>query len=342
MSSALPAQAASSEGGDVGVAPNSVVDELRGAIENLSAGDGDAFYRLASAIDGELEIEHVLEVLYRMSIESGCLLGPTRNLANLLSNRGHEAEARVWYRQALEAGDPLASFLMAQSYEADGDLDSARGWYQKDPLNPLVPVRLARVLRAQGNAKRARQVLKEGAAFSPEAAVEWVAQGRISNAEAIELLERHLREGAVDVLIPLADLYEKAGRRADAEGALRWSLESGEPNAAHNLALFLWENGREQEGVELWVQAANAGDAMAVRALGRRDIARFIRREARCDRRLASDGRRARVIGLMFVGGIAGVALGSRSRANGVKRRRGSVSAWHWLKHLDSARGQRW
>jgi hypothetical protein len=138
-----------------------------------------------------------------------------------------------------------------------------------------------------------------------------VEQGKLSDAEAIELLEGHLRKGSIDVLIPLADLYEKVGRWADAEGALRWSLESGEPNALHNLALFLWEDGRQQEGLDLWTRAADAGDAMATSALQRRDVARYQRREARSARHLAPTRQQAREAVLLSLGAVAGAALAS-------------------------------
>ena len=84
---------------------------------------------------------------------------------------------------------------------------------------------------------------------------------------AINLLEKHLQNGEVDVLIVLADLYSKAGNPEKEIELLRRSVAEGEPNALHNLGLALWQSGHTREGKALLKKAAQHGDKLSPKAL---------------------------------------------------------------------------
>jgi hypothetical protein len=77
--------------------------------------------------------------------------------------------------------------------------------------------------------------------LSAEAAVELVTvTDELDLGSSVRLLERHLANGGqVDVLIPLTDLYSKAGRRDKEIELLRRSVSEGEPSALHILGLAL-------------------------------------------------------------------------------------------------------
>jgi hypothetical protein len=152
--------------------------------------------------------------------------------------------------------------------EGRGELVEAEAMYRLAASDPWTPVRHARVLRALGRDAEADALIVKGRSFSPEAATDWAKMPGVSIDDAIALLERHLDEGAEDVCIRLARLYEEREDIDRAIATLRRGIAAGERNAPHNLAVTLRYNGRR--GCLPWfLLAASEGDAMSIRWLRR-------------------------------------------------------------------------
>lgn len=124
-----------------------------------------------------------------------------------------------------------------------------------------------RAYRALGAENTALRILLEAKEKNPEAAVELALSGELEVDELIKLLVRHMDEGGVDVLIPLANLYGTKGHATDEIELLHRAVAAGEPNALHNLGLALWQAGHRQEGRTLLKEAAQSGDRLAAQAL---------------------------------------------------------------------------
>lgn len=241
--------------------PDDVEDDVRRAL----AGDPEALFNLANDL-GRATVSEVREVLYRVAIERG-VLGARLNLANMLDADGRTAEAIDCYSRAYDEGDPMAAFALGQAFADLDDLENARTWFERAADHPATPLRLAVVLEGLGLGDQAAVVLERAAPTNAEAAVGWVHRGRVTGADAIELLELHLDRGEIDVAVPLASLYEDEGRIGEAVTLLRRSAAAGEPHAWHNLALLLWETGERDEAIRCWDRASTDGDEMARAAL---------------------------------------------------------------------------
>ena len=132
----------------------------------------------------------------------------------------------------------------------------------------LATLAAARSYRALGDEESAVKVLREGSEISAEAAVEYIhTTNELDLETAINLLEKHLQNGEVDVLIVLADLYSKAGNPEKEIELLRRSVAEGEPNALHNFGLALWQSGHTREGKALLKKAAQQGDKLSPKVL---------------------------------------------------------------------------
>ncbi|CAH0271264.1 hypothetical protein SRABI83_03655 [Arthrobacter sp. Bi83] len=83
----------------------------------------------------------------------------------------------------------------------------------------------------------------------------------------INLREKHLENGKVEVLIVLADLYSKVGNPQTEIELLRRSVAEGEPSALHNLGFALWNSGQVREGRALLKKAAQQGDKLSPKVL---------------------------------------------------------------------------
>lgn len=207
-----------------------------------------------------------IELLYQLAIDAG-VTDALLNYGSFLWGEGKPKQAIPLLEQAYEADDPHAALTLGQIYFELNDAKTAITWFERSGDHPYVPVRLSRAYRALGAENTALRILLEVKDTNHEAAVELVLNGELEVDESIELLERHMDEGGVDVLIPLANLYGTKGRAADEIELLRRAVTAGEPNALHNLGLALWQAGHRQEGKTLLKKAAQNGDQLAVHTL---------------------------------------------------------------------------
>lgn len=251
-------------------------------------GDPGGIFNLANELSRTPRAD-VVDTLYRLAIARG-VVGAPLNYGWFLTREGRHREALAQFTAAHEAGDPLAPFHLGETYWTMGRHRDAVTWLEQAGSREGVALRLARSYRALGDATKAERVLLEAKDRDAEAAVELVtSSGVLARPAAIALLERHLERGAVDVLIPLAELYSRDGDTATEIRLLRRSVEEGEPNAAHNLGLALWRAGRLREGRMLLKEAAARGDRLS------QDRLRRIHGERRAQlRRLKREAKRAR------------------------------------------------
>lgn len=251
-------------------------------------GDTGGIFNLANELSRTPGAD-VVDTLYRLAIVRGVAEAPL-NYGWFLTREGRHREALSQFTAAHEAGDPLAPFHLGETYWTMGRHRDAVTWLEQAGPRDGVALRLARSYRALGDAAKAEQVLLEAKDRDAEAAVELIATtGVLIRPAAIALLESHLERGAVEVLIPLAELYSCGGDTATEIRLLRRSVDEGEPNAVHNLGLALWRAGHLREGRALLSEAAARGDRLS------QDRLRQIRGERRVQlRRLKREAERAR------------------------------------------------
>jgi len=240
--------------------------DFQSSVEMILSGDPDGLFNAANDLR-HISTSEAVEVLYRLAIEHG-VKEAYLNYGALLRDINRPKEALVQFEKAHEVGDPKAAFALG---EMNGEMErhgEAIKWLQLADSNPFVPLRLARSYRALGDEVSAVKVLREGSETSAEAAVEYIqTTNELDLDGSINLLEKHLQNGDVDVLIVLADLYSEAGNPAKEIELLRRSVAAGEPNALHNLGLALWQSGHTREGKILLKKAAQQGDKLSPKIL---------------------------------------------------------------------------
>ncbi|MHA7305693.1 tetratricopeptide repeat protein [Arthrobacter sp. TMN-49] len=235
-------------------------------MEMILSGDPDGLFNAANDLQ-QISTSEAAEVLYRLAIERG-VKEAYLNYGALLRDANRPKEALVQFEKAHAAGDPMAAFALGEmNWEMARPAETIK-WLQLAGSSPFVPLRLARSYRALGDEVSAVKVLREGSETSAEAAVEYIqTTNELDMNDAISLLEKHLQNGEVDVLIVLADLYSKVGNPAKEIELLRRSVAAGEPNALHNLGLALWQAGNTREGKMLLKKAAQQGDKLSPKVL---------------------------------------------------------------------------
>ena len=182
------------------------------SVELILSGDPDGLFNAANDLR-QISTSEAVEVLYRLAIEQG-VKEAYLNYGALLRDINRPMEALVAVREAHEVGDPKAAFALGEMNWAMERYADAIKWLRLAGSNPLVPLRLARWYRALGDEVSAVKVLREGSETSAEAAVEYIhTSNELDLESAINLLEKHLQNGEVDVLIVLADLYSKRAIR---------------------------------------------------------------------------------------------------------------------------------
>lgn len=240
--------------------------DFRSSVELILSGDPDGLFNAANDLR-QVSTSEAVEVLYRMAIEQG-VKEAYLNYGVFLRDIDRPKEALVQFEKAHAAGDPKAAFALGETnWEMERHAEAIK-WLRLAGSNPAVPLRLARSYRALGDEESAVKVLREGTKTSAEAAVEYIhTTNELDLESAINLLEKHLQNGEVDVLIVLADLYSKTGNPEKEIELLRRSVAEGEPNALHNLGLALWQSGHTREGKALLKKAAQQGDKLSPKVL---------------------------------------------------------------------------
>jgi tetratricopeptide (TPR) repeat protein len=240
--------------------------DFRSSVELILSGDPDGLFNAGNDLR-QVSTSEAVEVLYRMAIEQG-VKEAYLNYGVFLRDIDRPKEALVQFEKAHAAGDPKAALALGETNWEMQRHPEAIKWLRLAGSNPAVPLRLARSYRALGDEESAVKVLREGSETSAEAAVEYIhTTNELDLESAINLLEMHLQNGEVDVLIVLADLYSKAGNPEKETELLRRSVAEGEPNALHNLGLALWQSGHAREGKALLKKTAQHGDKLSPKAL---------------------------------------------------------------------------
>jgi tetratricopeptide (TPR) repeat protein len=240
--------------------------DFQSSVEMIQSGDPDGLFNAANDLR-QISKSEAVEVLYQLAIAHG-VNEAYLNYGTLLHDMNRSKEALVQFEKAHAAGDPNAAFALGEVNWEMGRHTEAIKWLQLAGSNPFVPLRLASSYRATGDELSAVKVLREGSETSAEAAVEYIQTTKELDLDsAINLLEKHLQNGEVDVLVVLADLYSKAGNAAKEIELLRRSVEAGEPNALHNLGLALWQSGNTREGKTLLKKAAQQGDKLSSKVI---------------------------------------------------------------------------
>jgi tetratricopeptide (TPR) repeat protein len=240
--------------------------DFRSSVELILSGDPDGLFNAANDLL-EISRPEAVEALYRLAIEAG-VKEAYLNYGSFLRDINRPKEALVQFEKAHAVGDPKAAYFLGETnWEMQRHREAIK-WLLLAGNNPYVPLRLARAYRALGDEDSAAKVLREGSQTSAEAAVEFIhTTSELDLESAISLLQKHLDNGAVDVLIVLADLYSKAGNQEKEIELLRRSVAEGEPNAMHNLGLALWQSGHTREGKALLKKAAQQGDKLSPKVL---------------------------------------------------------------------------
>ncbi|MFE5839324.1 tetratricopeptide repeat protein [Arthrobacter sp. NPDC056493] len=240
--------------------------DFRSSVELILSGDPDGLFNAANDLR-QISKSEAVEFLYRMAIEQG-VKEAYLNYGVFLHEMDRSKEALVQFEKAHAVGDPKAAFALGETnWEMERHAEAIK-WLRLAGSHPAVPLRLAMSYRAMGDEESAVKVLREGSETSAEAAVEYIdTTNELDLESAIRLLEKHLQNGEVDVLIMLAVLYSKAGNPDKEIELLRRSVAEGEPNALHNLGLALWQAGHAREGKALLKKAAQQGDKLSPKVL---------------------------------------------------------------------------
>jgi tetratricopeptide (TPR) repeat protein len=240
--------------------------DFRSSVEMILSNDPDGLFNAANDLT-QISKSAAIEVLYLMAIENG-VKEAYLNYGWFLRDINRTNDALAQFHKAMEVGDPQAAYHLGETYLEIGRHLDAIKWLRLAGDNLFVPLRLARAYRGVGDELSAVEVLREGQETSPEAAVELIhTTDDLDLQAAISLLEKHLENGAVEVLIVLADLYLQAGDPEKEIELLRRSVAEGEPNALHNLGIALWNSGQTREGRALLKKAAQQGDKLSPKVL---------------------------------------------------------------------------
>lgn len=244
------------------------INSFKSSIDQILENDADGLFNAANDLQ-EITKNDAIEVLYTMAIERE-VTEAYLNFGMFLTANNRTKEAMVQFILAHENGDPMAAVALGQAYLDAGNPSAAVNWLRKAGENPYAPLRLAQAYRALGNESSAVEVLLNGSSYSSEAATELITTtNELDLPTSIQLLEHHLDNGEVDVLIPLANLYSLLGQKDKEIELLRRSVEEGESNAMHNLGVALSESGNDREGHKVLLAAARSGDKISAGTLRR-------------------------------------------------------------------------
>ncbi|NKY88160.1 SEL1-like repeat protein [Nocardia veterana] len=180
------------------------------------------------------------EELFRQAFEAGDPVA-AHDLGMLLATRGDDAGAEEWVRRAAELGVPDSAFELGCLEQRRNDLIAAEHWYR----------------RAADNGHR-DSLLNLGI----------LRQDRGDHAEAIACFTRAWEMGADKAAFNLGRLYDDGG---DPESATIWygrAAERGNGGAAFNLGFVRQDLGDSEGHLAAWRRAAECLHPRAAYALG--------------------------------------------------------------------------
>jgi tetratricopeptide (TPR) repeat protein len=194
------------------------------------------------------------------------------NLGSVLQTLGDLAGAMRAFREAFQAGDvegALAlAFCLREQAEPEQAMTAARDaaaagslaaagvlacWEWDESLDPAL-----------------EPALRAGAAYYPSARADLAellcSTGRVT--EACEVLEQGAKLGEQESWLPLGNLYaDEFGDFTAARDAYLGGIAAGDTHCHHNLGVLLVAQGLTDDAEEQFRLGAEAGDALASRAL---------------------------------------------------------------------------
>ncbi|MEJ5867670.1 tetratricopeptide repeat protein [Pseudokineococcus sp. 5B2Z-1] len=218
-----------------------LTDAVKAYQRALAAGETDAWLNLGACLDDLGDLVAAMDA-YRGAAAAGDLTGYVQ-LAHLLREHDEGELAVEALSTAAEEGSDLAAAVLA-CWEWDRTLDPTLELRLRAGAEHYSSARadLADLLRSTGRPEEARAELERGCAA-----------------------------GQRDCWLPLGNhLADHAGDPVAAEAAYRAGIDAGDSNCHHNLAILLLDLGRTHDAITHLRAGADAGDALAARAL--RDV----------------------------------------------------------------------
>jgi TPR repeat protein len=182
------------------------------------------------------------EELFRQAFEAGHPVAAYDLGAGLL-DRGDRAGAKTWYRRAAEHGVPAAAFEVGYLEERAGDLDKAERWYRQ---------------AAEGG--HSGGILNLGVLL----------ENRGEVPAALDLYHRAWDLGDARAAFNIGKIHDNDGK-GDQDKAAEWyerAAERGNGGAAYNLGHVRHDQGDLAAQVAAWQRAADLGHPKAAYSLG--------------------------------------------------------------------------
>ena len=211
------------------------------------------------------------ENFYLQAIEKGNIIS-LYNLANLYTDEGRIKEAESFYLQAIEKGNIDSLNNLALLYNDEGRIKEAENYYlqaiEKEEINALY--NLANLYFDEGRKKEAEdyylQAIEKGHIEALfNLAILYKKEGR--NQEAENYYLRAIEKGDIDAMNNLAILYKNEGRSQEAENYYLQAIEKGDIDALYNLANLYGEESRKKEAESYYLQAIEKGNSKALNNL---------------------------------------------------------------------------
>ncbi|MGV9453267.1 tetratricopeptide repeat protein [Streptomyces sp. NPDC003635] len=215
------------------------------------------------------------EKWWRTAAEAGSAEA-ANELGVLLSTRGDRAEGAIWYAKGAEGGHAFAMYNLAHWLAEQGDAQGAKEWYERaaDAGRVQALNNLGLLHRREGDLAAAETVLRRavdaGDVLGLLNLVSLLISGERPGEARALLLDRL---GDPDVAEETVEFAMRAGSPLVARTVLLWAAEAGRSDAAHNLGLFHYVDGKPEEAERWWRVAApdipssayNVGSLMAER-----------------------------------------------------------------------------
>ncbi|MDN3357733.1 tetratricopeptide repeat protein [Actinomadura sp. DC4] len=182
------------------------------------------------------------EVLFRQAFEAGHPVA-AYDLGTALLDRGDRNGAKTWYRRAAEQGVPAAAFEVGYLEERGGDLDEAERWYRR---------------------------AAEGGHRSGTLNLGVLVEDRGDVPAALELYQRAWELGDSMAAFNIGKIHDDDGR-GDLAKAAEWygrAAERGNGGAAYNLGHVRQDQGDTAAQAAAWRRAADLGHPKAACSLG--------------------------------------------------------------------------
>ncbi|WP_329251252.1 tetratricopeptide repeat protein [Actinoallomurus sp. NBC_01490] len=214
------------------------------------------------------------EGLFRQAFEAGDPVA-AYHFGNGLADRGDDAGAETWYRRAAEQGVAAAAFEMGYLEESRGGQDEAERWYRRaaDGGDRSGTLNLAALLEKRGDLPAAMDLFRRAWELGSDKAAFNLGRlyddgGKGDLATAAEWYERAAERGNAGAAYNLGHVRRDQGDTEAQVAAWRRAADLGEPKAAYSLAVEFRRQG-DQESAATWLRRAveEFGDATAAGVL---------------------------------------------------------------------------